>query len=100
MRKPSSKTRRGKATLAGRGDLEAAISAIARLRAAGLQPSAVRVGEVSIELAPTASAFQLSQRFDTQSIVREYGGAEIERLLKDAGAPDVVDDEDQPAVRS
>lgn len=69
------------------------------MRAEGLSPTAVQVGTARVELGPAPIATNVT--FTSQpskSIVAEYGGAEIERLLQQE--PDLVDDEEQPAVRS
>lgn len=81
------------------------MSLVDQLKARGLQARVVSVGAVEFELLHPASyagvgptLSDVLTRLPTKSIVEEYGGPEMAKLLNDQ--PDLVDDEDQPAVRS
>lgn len=81
------------------GDVAAALSLAGSLRAQGFAPTRIKVGDVEFDLGQSQIGVMPSVTTPIlRSIVEEYGGPEMARLLKDQ--PDLVDDEDQPAVRS
>lgn len=101
VKRTSSKPTSSRAQTAYRGDVEAAIDAAQRLRAAGFAPTTIGIGGVHITLAPPrdsagASGIAMSP---PRSLAEEYGGPEMARLLENPQA-ELVDDEDQPAVKS
>lgn len=109
MRKPSSRTqptttqaRPGVGDVALCPEAQQVIAIIRALRAEGVTPAVVEWAGLVVELesTPMATGNPVYVPSLMQSIVREYGGAEIERLLTQSdGVPDLVDDEEQPALR-
>jgi len=91
----------------GHGDADAAIATARILRAEGFHVGSVRVGDVEIGLAvvtgAAAPAFMTSgpnaQSPSPRSVMEEWGGPNFARDLG-ATQPDLVDDDEQPAVRS
>jgi hypothetical protein len=88
----------------GNGDADAAIAVAVHLRAQGFHVSSIRVGDAAIEMpvifGDTKPGNVTAPR-ETKSIIEEWGGPAFAKAMEDAGAPpDLVDDEEQPAVRS
>lgn len=82
------------------GDVEAALSLADQLRLRGFVPTYVSVGSVEFELEPMRVAPSAGPHMVAtpgRTLVEEYGGPEMAKLLEQE---DLVDDEDQPAVRS
>jgi hypothetical protein len=74
------------------------------LRAEGFHATAIRIGDVELHLAPVIEAkapgaFAAPTRATAASVMEEYGGPEFAKALEQT-APDLVDDDEQPAVRS
>lgn len=85
----------------GAGDAEAALALIRALRRDGIHATSVKVGEVRVEMLAivdhkASSTAQVEP--SRKSVIEEWGGAEFAKQLD--AQPDLVDDEDQPAVRS
>jgi hypothetical protein len=72
----------------------------AALSERGLLVSHLTVGAVSVTLAGASAApsMTIARPTSRKSVIEEYGGAEMAKMFADDG--DLVDDEDQPAVRS
>lgn len=96
-------------TTSGHGDADAALNVARILRDEGFLVGSVRVGDVEIGLAvmtnpgiPAAmlgAPGQADALATSKSIYEEWGGPDFAKHLN-ATQPDIVDDDDQPAVRS
>lgn len=83
------------------GDALQALRLATALSGHGLLVSQLTVGAVSVTLAGASAAptmTTLQRPTSRRSLIEEYGGAEMAKMFEGDG--DLVDDEDQPAVRS
>ena len=98
MKKPHSNTTTDSAL---GGDAREALGLVRALRADGSHPTHVTVGNVSIELAVVAGGpapAGVATKPTTRTVIEEWGGPDFAKAL--SVEADIVDDEDQPAVRS
>lgn len=85
------------------GDAATALNLARELRADGMHPLSVKVGNIELELAAVVgpqAATALGGRTaieERKGVLDEWGGESFKRQLNE---PDLVDDEEQPAVRS
>jgi hypothetical protein len=103
VKKRSSKTPQSASTVSGHGDADAAIAVAMHLRAAGFHVSSIRVGEATIEMPVIVDAKVggVSMPRETKSVLEEWGGKQFAQAFEGTGdPPDIVDDDEQPAVRS
>lgn len=90
-------------TSSGNGDVDAALYVARTLRAEGIHATAIKVGDVSIEMLAVVDTKQhvgemTMPQATRSSVLDEWGGPEFRKAIETP--VDLVDDDDQPAVRA